>query len=113
MFDNIAELAENKLIILYIFDTLNFSISNDELTQIVLQNDLMDYFTMQQYLSELVASDCLQFKNECKGKKLINITQKGSEVLKLFASRIPHEKLQKCTTYLLNNLNKIKKNFSI
>ena len=50
------ELAENKLILLYILDKLNMPVSNLQLTKIVMENKLMNYFIFQQFLDEIVQS---------------------------------------------------------
>ena len=52
MFENSAELAENKLLLLYILQVLKRPISNSQLTEIILENNLINYFTLQQYISE-------------------------------------------------------------
>ena len=44
MFDDTSNLAENKLILLYIFDKVKLPISNVQLSEIVLENDIIDYF---------------------------------------------------------------------
>jgi predicted transcriptional regulator len=59
MFDDTQELAENKLLLLYIINKINIPISNAYITEIVLENNLLNYFHLQQYLSELVASEFL------------------------------------------------------
>ena len=48
MFENTSELAENKLLLLYILKTIDEPISNAQLTDIVLENSLINYFTLQQ-----------------------------------------------------------------
>ena len=57
MFEYNQELAENKLLLLYIFDKIQLPVSNNLITEIVLENNLFNYFHIQQYLSELVTSD--------------------------------------------------------
>ncbi|HBM81290.1 MAG TPA: DUF4364 domain-containing protein, partial [Clostridiaceae bacterium] len=52
MFDDTQELAESKLLILYLFKKINLPISNAIVTDIVLENNLLNYFQLQQYLSE-------------------------------------------------------------
>ncbi|WDC83543.1 DUF4364 family protein [Caloramator sp. mosi_1] len=51
---DVTDLAINKLIILYILNKLNKPTSNSQLTQIILENNLINYFTLQQYISELI-----------------------------------------------------------
>ena len=57
MYENSAELAENKLLVLYVIDSLKYPITNTQLTEIILENNFINYFTLQQYISELIASD--------------------------------------------------------
>ena len=80
MYENSAELAENKLLVLYVIKSLKQPISNTQLTEIILENNFINYFTLQQYISELEYSNFVKYieKNE---KKLISITDKGEKVL--------------------------------
>ena len=67
MFENSSELAESKLLLLYILKNLKTPISNTQLTEIVLENNLINYFTLQQYISELDSSEFIKYQNinEC------------------------------------------------
>ena len=56
MYENSSELAENKLLMLYVLKTINEPISNIQLTEIILENNFINYFTFQQYLAELEES---------------------------------------------------------
>ena len=87
MYENSAELAENKLLVLYVIKSLKQPISNTQLTEIILENNFINYFTLQQYISELEYSNFVKYieKNE---KKLISITDKGEKVLSFFTDRI-------------------------
>ena len=53
MYENSLELAENKLLMLYILKSIKDPISNAQFTEIILENNFMNYFIFQQYLSEL------------------------------------------------------------
>ena len=66
MYENSAELAENKLLVLYVIKSLKQPISNTQLTEIILENNFINYFTLQQYISELEYSDFVKYieKNE-------------------------------------------------
>ena len=50
------KLAENKLIILHLLQKMGIALSNSEICQFLLEKNYMDYFSVQQYLSELEAS---------------------------------------------------------
>jgi predicted transcriptional regulator len=99
----IQELAENKLIILYILNRINMPITDEQLSKIVLDNRLMNYFYLKQYIDELIESGFVMIEEE-----KYHITEKGIEILKLFFTRIPFETRQKIDEYILLNKEKIK-----
>ncbi|MCX7843750.1 MAG: DUF4364 family protein [Clostridia bacterium] len=82
------ELAENKLILLYIIDKLNMPVSNPQLTKIVLDNRFMNYFLLQQFLNELCESNLL-LSSESDEKVFYTITQGGKQTLSYFINLIP------------------------
>jgi hypothetical protein len=82
------ELAENKLILLYIIDKINMSVSNLQLTKVVLENKFMNYFTLQQLLSELCESNFLG-NVDSDGKEAFVITESGKQTLSFFENLIP------------------------
>ena len=61
MYENSAELAENKLLVLYVIKSLKYPISNTQLTEIILENNFINYFTLQQYITELLSSEFLKY----------------------------------------------------
>lgn len=112
MFENSAELAENKLLLLYILKELNRPISNTQLTEIVLENNLINYFTLQQYISELDSSEFIRYE-DISEKKLIVLTKKGENVLSFFKDRISPSKISILTKYISDKIELIKKELTI
>lgn len=112
MFGDTSELAENKLLLLYIFDKIKLPIPNIQITQIVLENNFINYFTLHQYISELIASGFLEYTAEDSKHRLI-ITAKGSRVLMMFRERLTKQKLETIDNYLKKHLDKIKKEVTI
>lgn len=112
MFENTADLAENKLLLIYILDKIHSPISNTQLTEIVLENNFMNYFTFQQYISELNDSDFLHY-SDINGKSLLSLTNKGEKVLSFFKDRIPEAKILIVNNYLKERLDLIKKELTI
>ena len=112
MYENSAELAENKLLVLYVTDSLKCAITNTQLTEIILENNFINYFTLQQYISELISSDFLRYEivNE---KNLIRITEKGANTLSFFSDRISSIKKKIIDDYLLSIRDSIKKELTI
>lgn len=86
--DNTEELAQNKLILLYIIDKSPFSFSKKKLNEFILEKNYMNYFFLQQYLSELVNSNFISLVEEDEEFKYI-ITEQGSLVLDCFQNKVP------------------------
>jgi predicted transcriptional regulator len=112
MFAGTTELAENKLLILYIFSRINMPMSNSHITQIILENNLLNYFGLQQYLSELIDSGLL-FDSIDGKKHMLSLSEKGSNSLELFISRIPDKKKKIIDTYFIENIDLIKRDISV
>lgn len=112
MFDNSLNLAENKLLLLHIVDKINLPISNIQLTEIVLENKLINYFTLQEYIEELISSGLLNKVNQNNKDRLV-ISDKGKEVLSLFKNRLSKEELLKLDSYIDNKMNLIKKEATV
>lgn len=86
--DNNRELAENKLILLYIIDKLDIPISNLQMTKLILENKFMNYFLLQQYLDELCEANFLS-PEQFEGKTIYKITKNGKQTLNYFTNFIP------------------------
>lgn len=82
------ELAENKLILLYIIDKINIQISNLQITKLILENKFMNYFFLQQFLNEL-CDDNLLASSIVDSKTFYDITAGGKQTLSYFTNIIP------------------------
>lgn len=87
-FSGNKELAENKLILLYMIDKLNMNVSNAQVTKVILENKFMNYFTLQQLLDELCESNFLS-SIVIDSKENYNITETGKQTLSYFKNLIP------------------------
>lgn len=112
MFDNSLNLAEKKLLLLYIIDKIDLPISNIQLTEIVLENNFINYFTLQEYIDELISSNLIIKVNQ-NDKDRLAISNKGKEVLSLFKNRLSNEDITKLNTYIDIKMNLIKKEATI
>ena len=83
------EVAENKLILLYILDRAAMSINSLQIIKIIMENRLMNYFLLQQLLSELVEQKMLTTET-IENKTFYRITESGSNTLQYFISMIPY-----------------------
>ena len=112
MYENSAELAENKLLVLYVIKSLRQAISKTQLTEIILENNFINYFTLQQYISELETAEFVEYI-EKNNKKLITITTKGENVLSIFNDRISPIKRDIIDKYISKTIDNIKKELTI
>lgn len=112
MKNDTLELAENKLLILYIINEIKLPISNLQLTEIVLENNFLNYFNLQQYLLELNSSDFIK-TIEKDDKIRLCITSKGKKVLNMFFNRISKNKIERINIYLEKHMDNIKKQITI
>ena len=112
MYENSSELAENKLLMLYVLKTINEPISNTQLTEIILENNFINYFTFQQYLAELEESKFVEYQ-EVNEKKLLALTEKGDNVLSLFKARISPSQISIVDKYIKEKIGIIKKELTI
>lgn len=87
----ILELAQHKLIILYIIKGANHLFNNEELSRFILEKDLINYFYLQQYIQELIESDLLSIDDNDN----YFITEDGITALNLFINKIPQEITEK------------------
>ena len=62
MFENSTEeLAYHKLLILYILDKINMDLTNSQMTQVVLETDIMNYFLcIHQFFEHKILVFCLR-----------------------------------------------------
>ena len=103
MFENSSEeLAYHKLLILYILDKINMDLTNSQITQVVLETEMMNYFSLQQLLSQLMESKFLIIYKD-SDREYYSLTQKGIETLEYFLSRIPENSTKKVDEYILTN----------
>ena len=108
MLDDTNQLAENKLILLYLLDRIGMNITRNQLTEIVLENNLVNYFLLQQYITELQNANFLVTIKKNKSK-VLSLTEQGKKVLSLFISRIPEDVVEKIEKYIDEKISNIKK----
>lgn len=107
MFENSSEeLASNKLLILYILDKIKMDLTNSQITQLIMETELMNYFSLQEFLSQLIESNFVQIYNE-SNKELYSLTTKGMQALEYFLGRIPQDIKDKIDIYTIQNKDQI------
>ena len=112
MYENSVDLVENKLLLLYTLSEIKLPITNVQLTEIVLENGFIDYFTLQQYITELSSANFIQC-TEFNAKKRLIISEKGIKVLNLFRNRISQSIISAIDDYLNKCLHAIKNEITV
>lgn len=103
MFENSSqELAYHKLLILYILDKIKMDLTNSQITQVILETEMMNYFSLQQLLSQLMESKFLTIYKD-SNREYYSLTQKGLETLEYFLSRLPENITKRIDEYITSN----------
>lgn len=86
-----TEIVQNKLIIMYIMDRLSMPVSNSNITTLVLETRLMNYFMFQQCFNELLDGMHIKpskIKSDESGIGGFIITPTGKKALQYFINLI-------------------------
>lgn len=111
IFDNL-DLAESKLIVLYAMHKLNMPVTNNQLTNIMIENNIMNYFYLQQYLIDLKNSNFITTSSD-NNKQFYIITDEGEKILNYFINRVPLTVKEKIENLVQSNADKIKQEIEI
>lgn len=85
--ENTEDLAQNKLLLLYIIEMSSQPFTKNELTEFVLEKNYMNYFLIQQYLSELLNAKFIELVEE-DSEPVYRILETGKVTLSYFEDRI-------------------------
>lgn len=102
---NSNEIALNKLIILLILKEIELPITASQITDIVLENNLINYFDLQQCLQELEESNMIM---KFGSKETYKNTEMGLKTIELFLSRVDDKIKSTINTYIAKNKEKIR-----
>lgn len=112
MFDDKSKSAVNKLIVLYILEKIEFPLTNTQITNIVLENNVINYFSLQESLVELEQSDLVKLE-ENEQKVTFQPTEIGLKTLNMFQTKIPKSVRTALAEYISKNKDQIKKDSEI
>lgn len=82
------KIAQDKLKLLYILKYINTPLTNIEITNFILDNDILDYFTLQQLLGDLCDSKFVVL-NSKNGNEYYSISEAGTAALDMFGEKLP------------------------
>lgn len=86
--NNTEELAQNKLILLYIIKTFPNAFTQRQITEFILKKDYLNFFLIQQYLLELIESEFISI-SIIDDEEKYSVSKKGKLALDYFDLKIP------------------------
>lgn len=104
--------VENKLLLLYLIDKMDIPLSNSQISQFALEENYMNYFSLQQSLAEMVQAKYLDTTQENNTTRY-TITDEGLVTLEYFEKHIPITIRNKINSYVLENRKNLKKDYEI
>lgn len=109
--ENQTNLAEDKILILYILKKAGKPLSHKELLELILAVADINYFYFQQFLSDLLEDHYIAKCNE--NPELYELTKEGSSSLALTLDLIPGIHKLKIDSQFKENFDSIQDKFSI
>lgn len=110
MFEKLSDdVIIDKLTILYVLNKFQIGLTNSKLTEIILELELINYFSLQITIPTLIESKLIAI-HKINNTQIYVITQSGSKVLDLFEDRLPLIVKDKITNYKVTNYIKKQNN---
>jgi len=101
-------LADKKLMILYLLDKMEIPLTKAQITNAILENNLIDFFTFQQCISELEEADMIKQVPHQK-KQCYTNTDSGQKAVEVFEQRISKNTVSIINSYISKNKDSLKK----
>jgi len=108
--------VEKKLLILYLINRMELSMSRAQITDFVLSKDIMDYFTLEEALSDMLEQGLLEFTQvnaQDANTTRYSVTDNGLANLEYFANHIPRTMRLLVSQYVEENRGKVVKDYEI
>lgn len=105
-------LTQYKLIVLYMLDKADFSLTNTRISDFILEKEYTSYFTLQQAISELISAGLIRTESTHNNTHY-HITSAGRETLSYFSDKISDAIKNDVLTYLEANNVELKKEIHI
>lgn len=113
MFSNGENQAENKLLLLYLLSEVDGEAYQRQVIDLILDHEIMNYFMIQQLISELKKSNLIEEKPTAEGNKKLMLTSEGKNTLQYFKNRIPQRKLKEIQDLVQERTQALKENFKV
>ncbi|MDD4503368.1 MAG: DUF4364 family protein [Clostridiaceae bacterium] len=101
-------LADKKLMILYLLSKMDIPMTKSQITNAILENNLIDFFTFQQCISDLEESGMIIQMTHQK-KQCFITTDGGKKAIEVFEQRISKNTYGIINNYVSKNKESLKK----
>ena len=105
-------IAENKILILYILNKIGKPITNEELLKVVSALTDMNYFYFQQLLLDLIEDKYIVYYSN-EHDMVYRVTSEGQEALKLTIDMIPGIRKLRIDSNLKENVDEVEEELSV
>lgn len=105
-------LADKKLVILYFLSNIDIPLTKSQITNAVLENNLIDFFTFQQCISELEEAGLIK-QVAYQKKQCFAMTERGKKTVEVFEHRISKNTSGIINSYIAKNKDTLKKESQI
>jgi len=101
---------EHKIMLLYLIDKMDIPLSNSQITQFALEENYMNFYSIQQYLKEMVEIDYLDSSTDNNTTRY-TITGDGQKALDALADQLPIPLRTRISKYVSQNRKEVMKGF--
>ena len=96
-----------KLMVLYMLNRVNFTLTNAQMSEFFLNHKYTDYFSFQETISELVEAKLIHVRSNHHASRY-EITKDGEETLKYFSHKISPPIMNEIDEYIKENKFKLR-----
>ena len=101
-----------KLIVLYMLDKLDFTLTNGQISEFILDKGYTNYFTLQQAISEMVDAGFIR-EESSNNRTLYHLTDEGKETIGFFRNNISPAIQEDINTFLKEKRYDLKAEVSV
>lgn len=105
-------LTFQKLIVLYMLNRAAFPITKAQVADFILEQEYMEFFTLQKVFAELTESDMISAKT-IRNRTHLAITEEGKETLYFFQTRLSRVTKDKIDSFFRDNEMEMRNDVSI
>jgi len=102
--------VEHKIMLLYLINRMDIPISNSQITQFALEEDYMNFYSIQQYLKEMVEIEYLEPSLDNNSTRY-TITGEGLKALEACSGYVPQIIKNRIAKYVTQNRREVMKGY--